>query len=428
MKIYLDMVGCRLNQSELEDYARHFEASGHELTGDPSQADLAVVNTCSVTVAAAADSRKMIRRLSREGAGEVVVTGCWSTLEPDAARGLPGVVRLVDNLAKDQLVADVLEGRELPFQQEPVDRVAVPGARLRTRANIKTQDGCDHRCTYCVTTLARGRGRSERVEGVLSRVRSAVRGGAQEVVLTGVQLGSWGKDLPGEVGLADLVKAVLNQTDVPRIRLSSIEPWDVSPGLIELLPEKRVARHLHLPLQSGSDDVLRRMARPIRTAEYAALVAEIRMAAPEAAVTTDLITGFPGETAGDFQRTVDFVRRMNFADGHVFTYSARPDTPAAEMDGQVDHPVRKERSARLREILAESSRQYRSRFLGRTVEVLWESVRGSSQEGWVLSGISDHYLRVEAVSSRDLRNTLTPVTLTALTSHGLIGEVGAQTD
>lgn len=423
MKIYLDMVGCRLNQSELEEYARRFQAAGHELTGDPSQADLAVVNTCSVTVAAAADSRKMIRRLSRQGAGEVVVTGCWSTLEPAAARALPGVSRLVDNLSKDQLVSSVLDNQRPEFQEEPVDRVLIPGARLRTRANIKAQDGCDHRCTYCLTTAARGPGRSLPVEEVLDRVRAAVRGGAQEVVLTGVQLGSWGKDLPDQPGLHGLVEAVLAQTEAPRLRLSSIEPWDVGPALIDLLSSSRVARHLHLPLQSGSDRVLRRMARPIRRKEYAGLVDMIRRTAPETAITTDVMTGFPGETEDDFQNTVDFVRQMNFADGHVFTYSSRPGTPAAAMEDQVDHAVRKARNARLREVLSASSREYRTRFLGKTVEVLWESVTGSTPSGWTLQGISDNYLRVETVSRQELWNQLTGVVLTSLTDQGLTGEI-----
>jgi threonylcarbamoyladenosine tRNA methylthiotransferase MtaB len=255
-----------------------------------------------------------------------------------------------------------------------------------------------------------------------------VRGGAQEVVLTGVQLGSWGQDLFGEPRLRRLVEAVLSRTEVPRVRLSSIEPWDVSRRLIELLADDRVARHLHLPLQSGSDPVLRRMGRPIRTADYAGLLEDIRRVSPDAAVTTDLMTGFPGETGEDFQRTVEFVRRMNFADGHVFTFSARPDTPAAEMDEQVDHQVRKQRTARLREILAESSRAYRARFLGEQVQVLWESLTGTGPEGWKLSGISGNYLRVEAVSGRDLRNQLTPVRLTAVTERGVVGEVEEQAD
>jgi threonylcarbamoyladenosine tRNA methylthiotransferase MtaB len=279
-----------------------------------------------------------------------------------------------------------------------------------------------------VTTLARGKGRSIPVEDVLTGIRAAVRGGAQEVVLTGVQLGSWGQDLFGEPRLRRLVEEVLSRTEVPRVRLSSIEPWDVSRGLIELLTEERVARHLHLPLQSGSDPVLRRMGRPIRTADYAGLLEDIRRVSPDAAVTTDLMTGFPGETGEDFQRTVEFVRRMNFADGHVFTFSARPDTPAAEMDEQVDHQVRKQRTARLREILAESSRAYRARFLGEQVQVLWESLTGTGPEGWKLSGISGNYLRVEAVSGRDLRNQLTPVRLTAVTERGVVGEVEEQAD
>lgn len=295
MKIYLDMVGCRLNQSEIERIAQQFSEAGHDLTGDPAGADVAVVNTCTVTVAAAADSRKLIRRLARKGAGEVVVTGCWATLEPENAADLPGVSRVVSNESKEQLVPDFLTQVQPRYEQEPLEREFIPGARFRTRANIKAQDGCDHRCTFCITTLARGKGRSTTSAEVIRQVNAAVRSGVQEVVLTGVQLGSWGRDLTGEPGLSTLLTSILEETEVPRIRLSSIEPWDVEPDLIETLTHDRVARHLHLPLQSGSDRTLKRMARKNTARDYADLLTRIRDAVPRAAVTTDLMTGFPGK-------------------------------------------------------------------------------------------------------------------------------------
>ena len=217
MKIYLDTVGCRLNQAEIERYARQFRAAGHELVGSAEEADLAVVNTCTVTNAAASDSRKLIRRAAREGADEIVVTGCWSTLRPESAAALQNVSRVVPNPEKDRLVPDLLGVPGETFDLEPVERRSIPGTRLRTRAFIKVQDGCENRCTFCITTVARGAGRSRTIEQVISDVRAVldgdeVEGAAQEVVLTGVHLGSWGQDLEGGQRLADLVRAVLNRT------------------------------------------------------------------------------------------------------------------------------------------------------------------------------------------------------------------------
>lgn len=423
MKIYLDMVGCRLNQSEIERIAQQFSEAGHDLTGDPAGADVAVVNTCTVTVAAAADSRKLIRRLARKGAGEVVVTGCWATLEPENAADLPGVSRVVSNQSKEQLVPDFLNQVQPRYEQKPLEREFIPGARFRTRANIKAQDGCDHRCTFCITTLARGKGRSTAPPEVIRQVNGAVRSGVQEVVLTGVQLGSWGRDLTGEPGLSTLLTLILEGTEVPRIRLSSIEPWDVEPDLIETLTHDRVARHLHLPLQSGSDRTLKRMARKNTTRDYADLLARIRDAVPWVAVTTDLITGFPGETEHDFNNSVDFVKEMEFAGGHVFTYSPRPGTPAAGFSQQVDYQVRKERNAVMREVLDRTAENYRKKFLGNRVQVLWESVSGRSLQGWRLIGLSDNYLRVESRAADDLRNTFSRVKLNALTGERMKGEI-----
>ncbi len=421
MKVYLDMVGCRLNQSEIESFAQQFEARGHTLTGDPGQADLAVVNTCTVTVAAAADSRKKIRRFTRKGAKEVVATGCWATLEPERAQKLSGVSAVIPNARKDNLVSEVLDLEPEVFDQEPLEREMIPGARLRTRAFIKAQDGCDHRCTFCITTLARGKSKSISIPDILDQVRAAERGGAQEVVLTGVQLGSWGHDLDEERGLHHVLQAILQETEVPRVRLSSIEPWDVEPPLIDMMTENRVARQLHLPLQSGSAHTLQRMARMITPGEYAKLVDQIRAVDPEIAITTDIMVGFPGETEETFQESLQFVEDMHFADAHIFTFSKREGTTAARMPDQVDHPLRKERHARMDEVVSASARRYRTSFVGREMDVLWESVTRMEDQRWQMSGLTDNYLRVNATADKDLWNQITGVELAELTERGMKG-------
>lgn len=423
MKVYLDMIGCRLNQSEIEIMARQFSAAGHILVADPADAELAVVNTCTVTAAAAADSRKTIRRIARSGVERIIATGCWSSLYPDQTRDLPGVAGVIPNIEKETLVSSLLDLDQVLIDREPLERVLIPGARLRTRAFIKAQDGCNHHCTFCITTIARGDSWSVSQETVLNEIKAAVRGGTQEAVLTGVQLGSWGKDLKPPLELKDLVLSILKNTQVSRLRLSSIEPWDISPALINQIREDRVARHLHLPLQSGSAAVLRRMARAITSDQYAALVNRIREVVPEIALTTDILTGFPAETEEEFAKSLDFVQLMNFANGHVFTYSAREGTPAAEFPDQVPHPVRKQRSALIRDLLAVSAAGYRKRFVGSDQTALWEQVEEGEDGSWKATGLTDNYLRIEAAASEDVWNTFSTVRIIGTTSKGVTGEI-----
>lgn len=423
MKIYLDMIGCRLNQSEIEIMARQFTSAGHSLVAYPAEADLAVVNTCTVTAAAAADSRKTIRRLSRSGVEKIVTTGCWSTLNPDQAQNLPGVIENVTNANKDGLVAVILGLNQEMFDQEPLERITIPGSRLRTRAFIKAQDGCRHHCAFCITTVARGESRSISRENVVKDIRAAVRGGAQEAVLTGVQLGSWGKELDPPLELHDLVRAVLEETQLPRLRLSSIEPWDITSDLIDLIREERVARHFHLPLQSGSADVLSRMARANTPEQYEQLVDHIRKCIPDIALTTDILTGFPAETDAEFREGLDFIQRMNFADGHVFTFSAREGTPAADFQDQVAHSVRKERSVLIRDLLAENAENYRQRFVGSELITLWERVETLTDGYLQAIGLTDNYLRVEALASPEVWNSFSRVKITRVTPRGVRGEI-----
>lgn len=429
------MVGCRLNQSEIESYARQFTAAGHELTGDLDEADMVVVNTCAVTAAAASDSRQKIRQADRAGVQQIAVTGCWSSLNPSEAAALPGVTHVIHNSHKEQLVFDILKISQEDFDFKPIIRQPIPGARLRTRAFIKVQDGCNNRCTFCVTTLARGASHSRNIEDVLQDIRAALYEGSlfpeivdrsqsvKEIVLSGVHLGSWGQDFNPPMHLIDLICAILNGTDTPRLRLSSLEPWDINEEFFSLWENSRLCRHLHLPLQSGSASTLRRMARKTTPSSFATLVHAARSIIPEIAITTDLIAGFPGESEAEFSESLRFIQEMEFAGGHVFTYSPRPGTIAARMGDQIPYPIRKDRNAQLRACIADSARKYQSHFIGQTMQVLWESASSFGPELWHLNGLTDNYIRVTADAPRHLWNQITPVKLISSTNKGLEGQI-----
>ncbi len=423
MNVYFDTIGCRLNQSEIEMLARQFRAAGHNIAETAAEADLVVVNTCTVTSAAASDSRQKIRQAARSGNARIAVTGCWATLEPEAARRLPQVEWVIPNLQKSHLTAEVLGAPTEEFDLEPLARQPLPGLHQRTRAFIKVQDGCDNYCTFCVTRLARGRGISQPLERVISEVRSAIAGGTREIVLSGVHLGSWGQDFPRPLHLRHLIEALLAETDIERIRLSSLEPWDLDDTFFRLWKNPRMCRHLHLPLQSGCAATLKRMVRNTSPQDYYALVESARLVVPEIAITTDLIVGFPGEDEAEFEESLQFIRRIGFAGGHVFTYSSRPGTAAARLKGVVDGKVARVRNARMREVLADAEKAYRQRFLGSQALVLWESCDQVSAKGWQLHGLSDNYLRVEASADQPLWNHISRVRLDVLNQQGLCATI-----
>jgi threonylcarbamoyladenosine tRNA methylthiotransferase MtaB len=271
--------------------------------------------------------------------------------------------------------------------------------------------------------VARGASRSRQAEEVITDVQSALDGGAKEIVLTGVHLGAWGLDFRQPRRLSDLVSALLARTSIPRLRLSSLEPWDLEADFFALWQDARMCRHLHLPLQSGSEAVLKRMSRKTTPDTFTALVEAARSAIPDVAIITDVIIGFPGETDAEFAETVEFVRGLGFAGGHVFTYSPRPGTPAARMKGQVRFEVRKERSAILREAFSVAAKSYRSRFLGQTMSVLWEATDCLTDSGWRLEGLTNNYMRVTTVAPEPKWNVLDSVRLIALEGEGLRGEI-----
>ncbi len=423
MKIYLDTVGCRLNQAEIETMGRQFRAAGHEIVASADAADMAVVNTCAVTSEAASDSRGAVRRAARAGVDEIVVTGCWATLQTQQAAALPNVRQVVQNGRKDHLVSDVLQLPEEAFDLEPLARVPLPGLRQRTRAFIKVQDGCNNHCTFCITTVARGRSTSRRLADVIADIQSALEGGAKEIVLTGVHLGSWGQDFG--MHLRDLVRAILRETDAPRVRLSSLEPWDLDADFFGLWEDERLCRHLHLPLQSGCASTLKRMARKTTPESFRELVQAARDVMPDVAVTTDVIAGFPGETDAEFRESLHFVEQMRFAGGHAFTYSPRPGTGAARMADQVPPEVRKERNASYRALFEQAALSYRRGFVGREMAVLWESTTRLDDAGWQMAGLTGNYLRVVASAPEAMWNEISPVRLQALQGDSLLGQITA---
>jgi threonylcarbamoyladenosine tRNA methylthiotransferase MtaB len=426
MKIFLDTIGCRLNQAEIEIMARQFLSAGHEIVPSAEQADLAVINTCSVTSAAAADSRAAIRRVKRLGAREVVVTGCWATLEPEKAAGLPGVNKVIANLQKENLAVEVLNIPKDTFDLEPIARRPIPGSHRRTRAFIKVQDGCNNACTFCITTIARGTSRSRSINAVISDIESALKGGAKEIVLTGVHLGSWGQDFPIASRLENLIAAILKRTAVPRLRLSSLEPWDLEADFFHLWADSRLCRYLHLPLQSGSASVLKRMARKTTPDSYRILVESARAIIPDMAITTDVIAGFPGETQAEFQETLEYIKSIKFAGGHVFSYSSRPGTAAARMKDQIGFEIRKNRSSTLRELFTAMEHKYQENFLGSVLSVIWEA-SSKAAEGFQVEGLTDNYIKVTASAPDRKWNEVDEVLLVSIEDNTVKGTIEGST-
>ncbi|WP_374685862.1 MiaB/RimO family radical SAM methylthiotransferase, partial [Promineifilum sp.] len=388
-------------------------------------ADTVILNTCAVTAEAARDARNLTRRFARaNGEAEIVLTGCYAAIAPDELAALPGVGRVVGNADKERipLLLDPALPADRPlFDREPLSRETAAGSMGRTRGFIKVQDGCDNRCTFCVTTIARGAGRSRRLGDVVAEVQAFAAAGYREVVLTGVHLGSYGRDLGRPAGLAELTAALLADTDVPRLRLSSLEPWDVAPNFFRLWENPRLLPHLHLPLQSGSDRVLRRMARRTSQASFRALADEARAHIPDLNLSTDLIAGFPGETDEEHAETLAYVAELAFGRLHVFPYSPRPGTAAARLPGQVPGPVKKERARQLIALGERLGAAFHARYDGATRPVLWEQAVGAEPEGLRWVGYTDNYIRVAAIGPADLMNRVTPVQLGGATASGMSG-------
>lgn len=428
--------GCRATQADGAGIAADLAARGLLPADERRIADVVVVNTCTVTSEADRDARQSINRIHRENPGaEILVTGCYAQRSPQALSALKGVKWVVGNSHKHaigQIVAPKLvqingaSGPSLSYhgeigsggtlvgdisQQSELHALPSGDPLGRSRPNVKVQDGCDNRCSFCIIPSVRGKSRSAMAEAVIQEIRS-LQDDYPEVVLTGINLGRWGRDLNGRPRLAELLETLLADTSVRRIRLSSVEPMDWSDHLLELMATSpRIANHVHMPLQSGSDTVLRRMRRRYRVRHYENRLMLARKAMPSAAIGADVMAGFPGESDEEFEQTRAFVERMPFTYLHVFSYSSRDGTDAAGFERQIPKPVRRERNRTLRELIERKNVSFRRSHVGTSVSVVTLAAAGNR-----VRALSDNFIEVD-VSGGPVR----PGTLRAVRIDGVEG-------
>jgi len=467
-------LGCKVNQADSEAIGEQMSAVGFVQRDFSEVADIYIVNTCTVTHLGDRSSRQLISQAHRRHPDALlVVTGCYAELNPQAVAALPGVDLVVGNKSKESLVelirernvvaglastrpptsptqhilpmlpldaqhigsdVSLAEGDPQPDNPSRLSPFAFHGTATsetlsdrpvwRTRAQIKVQDGCDNRCTYCIVPYVRGGSRSRSIASVVEHVQRKVRAGFQEIVLTGVHLGDYHPGDDERRDLGDLVATLLRETDIARIRVSSLEPEDFRLEWLELWKNPRMCRHLHLPMQSGSDNILRRMARRYKSARYRDIITTAKRLVPGIAISTDIITGFPGESDDDFEHTYELAAELQFAKAHIFRFSPRQGTAAARMRGQIREEVKKARSERLLTLNEADGQCFRQQFLGQTVQVLIENQKHGRWEG-----LTDNYLRVELDSlpdaqTRNWQHTLVNARLTHLVDDGICGIIG----
>lgn len=429
-RIAMATLGCKVNHYESAGIAESLAESGHEIVPFTVQADIYIINTCSITQKTDYQSRQLVRRAHRlNPSAAIVVTGCYAQVAPEIFRDLEGVTLVAGTAMKDSIPSLVQAGGISPGTVAVTDMKneqtfsCLPLSRLpgQTRAYIKIQDGCNADCSYCIIPRARGRSRSREEDSVIEEIRRFVASGYREAVLTGIHLGHYGHDLAVPTSLARLIRRIEIETSLERIRLSSIEPTDITDDLVALLNHSdRLCRHLHIPLQSGHDRILSLMNRNYTTASYGNLLAKILDIAPDMALGLDIMTGFPGEGEEEFAATVDFVASLPVAYFHVFPWSPRPGTKAARMEGRVREPVKKERAGILRELGLQKKVAYGRRFLGRNLPVLMEGRRHSGTG--LLQGYSDTYIPVLVIDgTSSMINRIVTVTIESHQGALLLG-------
>jgi threonylcarbamoyladenosine tRNA methylthiotransferase MtaB len=440
---FVQSFGCRATQADGAALDRQLAAQGLNPAHSALEADLVVLNTCTVTAAADQDARASIRRIHRENPdAKIMVTGCYAQRAPQEIAALPGVVWVVGNSHKHR-VAEIAAQSQFrdPFPAEeyaavqgeaqagpPQNFVSLESVSLsapaftlvgdifahteliaapvfagdaigeKTRPNLKVQDGCDNRCSFCIIPSVRGQSRSMAFNRVIEEANALVEAGYREIVLSGINLGRWGRDFQPQQRFEQLVRALLEYTGIEKIRISSVEPMDWSDDLISLVAgSSRIAKHAHVPLQSGSDRILRRMHRKYRPWHYAEKIRNIHEAMPHVAIGADVMVGFPGETDELFEESRSFIDHLPFTYLHVFTYSSRPGTPSAAMPDQVPVHVARVRNRILRELAAEKNRAFRQSFVGQSLEVITLHAGG---DGWT-EALSDNYLKVRLAGTHE---------------------------
>jgi threonylcarbamoyladenosine tRNA methylthiotransferase MtaB len=467
---YVENFGCRATQADGAAIERQFQERGLKRASAPAQAEIVVLNTCTVTAAADQDARAAIRRIHRQNPEcQIVVTGCYAQRAPEEIALLPGVTQIIGNSHKHQLAdivvpADISGSAKITASPHfvplttlgPPNRSSIFVADIfahtellaapvfdapneRTRPNLKVQDGCDNRCSFCVIPYVRGHSRSLPLARILHEVEALVSAGYREVVISGINLGRWGRDLIPEMGgvrsrpphFEDLIRAILDQTKLEKLRISSVEPMDWSDELIRLQAESpRIAKHAHVPMQSGSDAVLRRMHRKYRPWHYREKIEKIHAAMPTAAIGADVMVGFPGETDEELNETVRMIESLPFTYLHVFTYSPRPGTPAAAMCHQVPVHVARERNRILRQIATEKKLAFMKSFIGKTVEAITLASSGvisNELDGACVSpyteALTDNYLKLH-LKGRHYANQWLSAQVESVENGMLLGNMG----
>ncbi len=427
-------LGCKLNQYESMGIEESLENAGYRIVSRFQGADYYIVNTCTVTGKTDRRSRHAVRRILKWNPhAKIVVTGCGAQRDASEFRDLPNVILIAGNREKNRIVDLITEAErksELleqidPIESAPFMNIAISRFRNYTRAFVKIQEGCNHACTYCIIPGVRGRSRSQDPLEVLSEIRKLAESGFREIVLTGVDLGTYGMDLSPPLRLRDLLENLVDIPGLNRVRLSSIEPMEFTPDLIAFITScKKICPHFHIPLQSGSDGILRRMDRTYTTSQFRTIVEALRTGSPDACIGADVITAFPGETDTQFQETHEFISSLPLDYLHVFTYSTRPGTPAADYPHQIAPPVAKERCHQLREISQVKSTDFRIRQLNTIRPVITLTSRDK------LSGLpvalSDNYIRIQCRGSVPDPGEIIPVTIETVDGLNVFGRVSDQ--
>jgi threonylcarbamoyladenosine tRNA methylthiotransferase MtaB len=392
MRIAFTTLGCKINQFETDVMRRDLQSRGNMIVPFDTEADVYIINTCSVTAKTDYQCRQIIRSATRRNSSaRVVVTGCYAETQPDAIKNIPGVDLVIGNRDKGMIAGHVMSAAS-SSPGRSASPVPLQASLARTRGFLKIQDGCDNRCSYCIVPLARGGSRSVLPDDVMKEFERMVQVGCPEVVLTGIHIGAYGSDLGAGTTLTGMVKKLLSVRDRSRIRLSSIEPGEVSEELISALGHG-LCRHLHIPLQSGDDGILASMKRRYTAGFYLGLLETIAKQVPGAALGADVMVGFPGEGEWEFQNTLSLVERSPLTHLHVFSYSRRPGTPAAEMESPVPEQVKKQRSEALRRLGKQKNLVFRQRNVGSEFSVVVED-KVDAATG-LYTGLTDNYIRVQ---------------------------------
>ena len=438
---HVENFGCRATQADGAAIERQLLDRGFLRAGAANQAEVVVLNTCTVTASADQDARAAIRRIQRENpAAQILVTGCYAQRAPEEISALPGVSLVIGNSHKHELVnyvaprdpafvqlaqiggqaeSNVIIGDIFAHTELRAAPVFDGDSFEKTRPNLKVQDGCNNRCSFCIIPYVRGKSRSLKLEQVLREVDALVANGYREVVLSGINLGRWGRELSPRMNFAAMLRAILERTAIEKLRISSVEPMDWTNEVIELVASwSRICKHAHVPMQSGSDKILRKMHRKYRPWHYADRIERIRCAMPDAAIGADVMVGFPGESDDDFEQTRALIERLPFTYLHVFTYSSRPGTPSAEMPGQVPVQIARERNRVLRELAAQKKRAFMESFVGREVE----AITLTHFDGEYTEALTDNYLKLR-VLGRHGANQQARVAVGTVQHDALLGRI-----